>query len=43
MDLHICAVKYIKNCFVLCEHVANQENGASRYYKVLLVEYLCVF
>ena len=38
MDLHICSVKYIKGCFMLCEHAANQENGASSCYKVLLVE-----
>ena len=25
MDLHISAVKYIKSCFTVCEHVANQE------------------
>ena len=28
---------------MLCEHATNQENGASRCYKVLLEEYLCVF
>ena len=43
MDLHIYAVKCIKTCFMLCKHAANQENGASRYYKVLLEECLCVF
>ena len=43
MDLHICAAKHIKSCFMLCEHAANQENGASRCYKVLLEKYLCVF
>ena len=43
MDLHSCAVKYIKSCFMLCEHAANQENSASWCYKVLLKERLYVF
>ena len=43
MDLNLGSLKYIKSCFMLCEHAANQENGASRYYKVLLEECLCIF
>ena len=43
MDLRICAVKYIKSCFMLCKHAANEENGASRYNKVLLEARLCIF
>ena len=43
MDLRIYAAKYIKSCFMLCEHATNQENSASWCYKVLLEERLCVF
>ena len=32
MDLHICAIKYIKSCLMLCEHATNQENGTIKYY-----------
>ena len=42
-DLHICAIRYIKSCFMLCKHVVNQENGASRYYKVLESGYIYIF
>ena len=43
MDLNICDLKYVKSCFMLCEHAANQENGASWCYKVLFEEYLYIF
>ena len=43
MDLHICAVKYMKSDFMLCIHAGNIENGASRYYKVLKSGYIYVY
>ena len=42
MDLHIYAVKNMKCCFMLCKHVANQENGASKCYKILKSGYIYV-
>ena len=35
MDLHVCAFKYMKSCFLKSKHAANQENDASRYCIVL--------
>ena len=35
MDHHVCAVKYMKSCFLKSKHAANQENDASRYCTVL--------
>ena len=43
MDLYICAVKYMESWFKLCKHVANQENGANRYYKVVKSGYFYVY
>ena len=43
MDLHTCAVKYMKSCFMLCKHAENQEIGASRYCIVLRSGYICVY
>ena len=42
MDLHMYVVKYMKSCFMLCKHATSQENGASRYYKVLRSGYIYV-
>ena len=43
MDLHLCIAKYMKSCFILCKHVTNHENGASRCYKVLKGGYIYVY
>ena len=43
MDIHICSVKYLKACSILCKRAANQENGASRYYSVPKNGYIYVY